>query len=81
MEKAVLVSDVRALAEMVRDGETGLHFRKGEVQDLAEKLECLLRDKPLRERLGRQGRTWVEEERSWSAIAQRMRTAIRTSID
>lgn len=76
MEKAVLVSDVGALAEMVCDGETGLHFRKGDVRDLAAKLLCLLGDRGLRERLGREGRQWVERERTWSAVAQRMQNAI-----
>lgn len=80
MEKAVLVSDVRALAEMVRDGETGLLFRKGDVNDLAEKLGRLLCDLSLRERLGRNGRRWVQEERSWSAAAQRMQSVIRACI-
>src|SRR5690606_22760827 len=62
MEKAVLVSDVGALAEMVRDGETGLLFRKGDLSDLAAKLAQLVKDPAMRERLGRNGRRWVKQE-------------------
>lgn len=80
MGKAVLVSNVQALSEIIRDGETGLQFRKGDVSDLADKLHSLLLDPPLRERLGREGRRWVQEERSWSAAAQRMQNVMRSCI-
>ncbi len=81
MEKAVVVSNVRALAEMIRDEETGVHFQKGEVTDLADKLQRLLGDTEYRQRLGQEGRRWVQAERSWSAAAQQMQKAITDSID
>ncbi|HEY6465191.1 MAG TPA: glycosyltransferase family 4 protein [Candidatus Acidoferrales bacterium] len=34
----VIASDLGAMAEIVRDGEMGLHFRSGEAADLAEKV-------------------------------------------
>lgn len=76
MEKAVLVSNVRALAEMVEEGQTGLLFEKGDVEDLTDKLARLVGDPALRARLGRQGRAWVQAERSWSITAQRMSAAL-----
>ena len=36
MEKAVVVSSVAALVEMIADGETGLVFAKGDVASLAD---------------------------------------------
>ena len=69
MEKAVVVSSVRALSEMIRDGETGLVFRKGDVKDLADVLERLIKDGLLRKRLGMAGRQWVQESRTWSSTA------------
>lgn len=72
MEKAVLVSDVRALAEMVRDGETGMHFRKGDIGSLADALQRLLADPDLRLRLGRDGRRWVSAERTWDSVGRRI---------
>jgi len=69
MEKAVVVSSVAALAEMVRDGETGLVHAKDEAEDLAGKLERLIADPALRQRLGRTARRWVAGERTWRASA------------
>lgn len=81
MEKAVVVSDVRALAEMVRDGETGLLFRKGDVDDLTDKLVQLVKDSALRRSLGRNGRQWVQEERTWRIVADKMSNVIRGTLE
>jgi glycosyltransferase involved in cell wall biosynthesis/polysaccharide pyruvyl transferase WcaK-like protein len=70
MEKAVVVSSVRALAEMIADGQTGVVFAKGDVADLASKLEGLLADASLRTALGRQGRAWVSAERTWDRVGR-----------
>ena len=66
MEKAVLVSSVRALSEMVVSEQTGLVFEKGNVTDLARQLKRLISDPVLRSQLGRNGRKWVEQERTWT---------------
>jgi glycosyltransferase involved in cell wall biosynthesis/SAM-dependent methyltransferase len=71
MEKAVLVSSVRALREMVSDGGTGLVFDKGDIQSLANTLRVLITDTELRKRLGQAGKRWVEEERSWAKTTER----------
>lgn len=65
MKKAVLVSSVQALKEMVIENKTGLVFEKGNVSDLADKLQLLINDKSLRKTLGENGRVWVESERNW----------------
>lgn len=65
MEKAVLVSSVRALTEMIIPNKTGLVFEKGDIYSLADKLELLIRDRSLREKLGRAGREWVQDQRTW----------------
>lgn len=70
MGKAVVVSDVAALTEMVTDGETGLWFTKGSSQSLAQTLARLLDDDTLRSRLGSTARDWVRTERDWSVPAR-----------
>lgn len=72
MGKAVLVSSVAALTEIVADGETGLVFRKGSVEDLAARLGQLLDDGALRRKLGDAGRAWVVAERDWRPLAARL---------
>jgi len=72
MEKAVLSSDVAALAEIVQDGYNGMLFEKDNVQDLADKIELLADDTKLREKLGKQAREWVVKERDWGVLSQRL---------
>jgi glycosyltransferase involved in cell wall biosynthesis len=70
MAKAVVVSSVAALTEIVQDGKTGLVFTKGEPADLARALERLLDSRALRESLGRAAREWVIAERDWAKIVR-----------
>lgn len=80
MEKAVVVSSVAALSEMVRHGETGMVFEKGNVSSLAEVLEELIRTPDLRTRLGRAGRQYVNEQRTWARTASIAADIIRETI-
>lgn len=80
MEKAVVVSSVRALVEMIQDGKTGLVFEKGNVQSLATTLMRLIESPELRAQLGRNGREWVERERTWAQVGSKA-GAIMTRIN
>jgi PEP-CTERM/exosortase A-associated glycosyltransferase len=68
-EKAILVSSVGALAEIVEDGKTGMIFQKGDIDSLADVLERMVRDPDLCRRLGENARAWVEANRSWERAA------------
>lgn len=70
MQKAVVVSDVAALTEIVHDGATGRAFTKGDSADLARVLTELIDDPQERQRLGDQARVWVQENRDWSTITK-----------
>ena len=70
MSKAVIVADTRALAEIIEHERTGLHFRKGNAPDLADKLARCITDKGLRDRLGAAGREWVLEHRTWDGAGR-----------
>ncbi|MGC8835107.1 MAG: glycosyltransferase family 4 protein, partial [Armatimonadota bacterium] len=70
MGKAVVVSDVGGLTELVRDGETGLTFPAGDAEALAETVEALLDNSALRSGLGERARRWVLAERDWSRVCQ-----------
>ncbi len=73
MEKAVVVSDVGGLKELVKDGETGLVFKAGERGDLAERILTLAESPQLRERLGKTARKEVVNNRNWSTIVPKYR--------
>jgi glycosyltransferase involved in cell wall biosynthesis len=67
---AVLASDIPAMREIIRDGETGLLCRAGDIEALAACAVRLLRSAALRAILGAQGRAYVREERDWSRVTQ-----------
>ena len=50
--KAIVVSKAYGMEEMIEDGESGLFFKPGDPDDLAEKISRLLEDEGLRQRLG-----------------------------
>ena len=84
-ESAVVASAVGGIREVVVDGETGFLVPLEQMKespfeaidpekfarDLAERVNVLMRDRPLRERFGKAGRKRVEENFSWSAIAEK----------
>jgi glycosyltransferase involved in cell wall biosynthesis len=73
MERALLVSGVGALVEIVDDGETGRTFVPEDASSLADTLEALLDDPAERRRLGRNAREWVATHRTWTANGRRYR--------
>ncbi|KAE8439014.1 glycosyltransferase [Vreelandella piezotolerans] len=73
MEKALVVSSVGALAEMVQDGKTGLVYEKGNIDSLAGKLASLLTDASIRQQMGKHARQWVIGNRTWKICAERVR--------
>lgn len=55
--------------EVVIDGETGFLCEPERADQVAERLLTLLRDEPLRRRLGRQGQDLVKERFAWQRMA------------
>jgi len=72
MGKAILVSNVSALSEIVQDKKTGLIFQKDNTSDFANSLEELITDEHLRKDLGSKARVWVKEHREWSILSKKL---------
>lgn len=70
-ERALVVSGVAALREIVIDGETGRTFTPEDAVSLADVLEPLLDDPAERRRLGAAARRWVAANRTWDQNGQR----------
>jgi glycosyltransferase involved in cell wall biosynthesis len=70
MGKAVITSDVSALAEMVIDKETGLLHSKDDIEDLTQKIELLLTEPKTREELGERAKEWVRKNRTWDETSE-----------
>jgi glycosyltransferase involved in cell wall biosynthesis len=71
----VVLSSVRALAEIVTDGETGLLSPPLDAGELADRLQLLLASPGLRAKLGTAARDWVARDRTWAHNAERYRMA------
>jgi len=73
MCKPVIVSELDAWKEILIDGETGLYCKPDDVDDLFKKLKLLISDSELRNKLGKNARQWVIENREWSSIGAQLR--------
>jgi len=60
-----VASDVGGHQELIRDGETGVLFRAGDAQSLADKVLALLSSSEQWPALKQAGRIYVEIERNW----------------
>jgi glycosyltransferase involved in cell wall biosynthesis len=71
----VVVSGVKALAEIVNDKVTGLLSPPLDAAALADTLQTVLEDQGLRAELGANAREWVARDRTWAHNAARYREA------
>lgn len=62
-----IASDVGGHRELIRDGETGVLFRKDDVADLTSKLVGMFANRGDWSALRTAGRRFVEQERTWEA--------------
>jgi glycosyltransferase involved in cell wall biosynthesis len=67
----VVASRTGGLPEVVRDGETGFLVTPGDVSELHDRLDQLLRDQALARRMGRAARELVLDQFTWRATAAR----------
>ncbi len=76
----VVVADSPGLRDSSRDGVNGLVYPYGDIPALAEKLEKLLSDEPLRARLGRQAVDWARQW-TWDKAADDMLACIEQTVN
>ena len=71
--RLLVASDVGGHRELIRDGETGMLFRAGDVASLTEAIVRLLQQRDRWARVRQQGRRFVERERTWPISVARYR--------
>ena len=70
MKKPVIATDVGGNPEMMKDGITGYLVKKGNDEEIIEKISLLLNDKKLSQNMGDAGRNFIEETYSWEVITK-----------
>ena len=77
MEKPVVATNVGGIPEMMQDKKTGFLVNEGDSQDLIDKLSVLISDKITANKMGKEGRKFVEETFAWDKIARNFLDVIK----
>ncbi|MDW8084591.1 MAG: glycosyltransferase family 4 protein, partial [Candidatus Caldarchaeum sp.] len=76
-EAPVVATKVSGIPEAVKDGETGLLIRRGDVTGLAAAIETLLKDEKLAKNLGRKARQRIITEFSHDVVIPQIAALIK----
>ncbi|MGE0383628.1 MAG: TIGR04063 family PEP-CTERM/XrtA system glycosyltransferase [Gammaproteobacteria bacterium] len=79
--RLVVASDVGGHREMVEDGRTGLLFRAGDPESLAQACVRMLRERDRWADYRRAARAYVETERDWGVISRRYDAVYRQALE
>jgi glycogen(starch) synthase len=71
--RLMVASDVGGHRELIQDGKTGVLFRGGDANDLADKVVALLQNESAWPGMRNNARHFVEAERTWAASVARYR--------
>ena len=80
MKKPVVATNVGGIPELMKDNETGFLVKKGNADELIEKLSLLINDKEKRKTMGDAGRKFVEDNFNWNKIAKEFINIIKNSL-
>lgn len=81
MKKPVVATNAGGIPELMMDKETGFLVEKGDYEDWIKKLTLLINDKKLSERMGNEGKKFVEENFSWERMARGFLKIVQEHID
>lgn len=70
--KCVVAARVPSLVDYVADGMTAVFYEPQNVDDLAQKMQCLFDDAEMRDCIGRQARTYLEKECNERIMAEQI---------
>jgi glycosyltransferase involved in cell wall biosynthesis len=74
--KPVVGADLGGTAELIRDGENGLLYEPGDVDQLAAHIAHLYRDRETARRMGARGRAWARERFTLSNYGAQLERAL-----
>jgi glycosyltransferase involved in cell wall biosynthesis len=78
--RAIVAADIGQIGSCIRDGQTGLLYRPGDITSLAERLAYLLDDPASAQALGHAAQRVARERHGWSANARTVIDLIETAV-
>ncbi len=76
-ETSVIATNVGGIPDFITNEETGLFCKVGNPKDIAEKIERLMNDSDLAQRIGKNGRALIEKDYQWTGIAEKYQHTYR----
>ncbi len=81
MKRAVVVSNLDALEEIITDNETGLLYQAGSLSSLVETIKRLVTDGKLMSSLGNNAYDWIIHNRTWELVVKNYSVAYQIAIE
>ena len=81
MQVPVVGTDVGGIPELMRNNETGFLIKKGDHDELFEKLEILINDKTMAKKMGSAGKDFVSNNFSWEIISKNFKEKVEKHLD
>ena len=81
MQKPVIATNVGGIPELMKNNETGFLIKKGDHDELFKKLEILIGDEKLSQKMGNAGREFISNNFSWKIIAKDFQDKIKKHLD
>ncbi len=81
MQKPVVATNVGGIPELMRSNETGFLIKKGDHDELFKKLEILLNDEKISQKMGSAGKEFVSNNFSWEIIAKDFKVKVEKHLD
>jgi len=81
MKRAVVVSNLDALKEIITDNETGLLYQAGDLSSLVDTILRLINDEKLISSLGNNAYDWIIQNRTWELVVENYSVAYQIAVD
>ena len=81
MQKPVVATDVGGISELMRNNETGFLIKKGAQDELFKKLEILINDEKMSQKMGNAGKKFISNNFNWEIIAKGFQDKVRKHLN
>jgi glycosyltransferase involved in cell wall biosynthesis len=81
MQKPVVATNVGGIPELIKNNKTGFLIKKGDHNELFEKLEILINNKKMAKKIGSAGREFISNNFSWEIISKNFKERVEKHLD